>query len=279
MNRVDSVAAFREWQKRLRGTWEKLETGQYDWAHLAMSIWPQRVVPKCVDDRSLAIAHRVEALFWVEDVDGWRALRTPEEELADQKERQRSPTSDHLRDLLSGLATGLAQGVPAYQVCQHLVEGDWDDLEVAARLWPERVAEKCWDNPMLAHELEVRMPKRRSKAGHKRVVKQLVEAGCADLADASVAALEDVEAPFDAVWTELAQRKRDNEPLALALWPDRVVDKCVADLELAARHDLRRFFWCKHPHDTWRRRRRPRREVADEIARRQSGATRMVPGH
>ena len=78
----------RPWQKTLKETWEKLEAGEYDWAHLAMSIWPERVVPKCVTDRSLAIAHDVEDLFWVEDGGRWRNLDSPDEEIAEQKRRQ-----------------------------------------------------------------------------------------------------------------------------------------------------------------------------------------------
>jgi len=54
------------WQKKLKETWEKLETGDYDWAHLSYSIWPERVLRKCHDDRSLAIAHEVETDFWIE---------------------------------------------------------------------------------------------------------------------------------------------------------------------------------------------------------------------
>ena len=54
------------WQKKLKETWEKLEEGEYDWAHLAASIWPDRVLRKCHQDRSLAIAHDVEDLFWQE---------------------------------------------------------------------------------------------------------------------------------------------------------------------------------------------------------------------
>jgi hypothetical protein len=47
-------------QKELKVTWEKLENGDYDWAHLAYSIWPDRVREKCRNDRSLAIAHGLE---------------------------------------------------------------------------------------------------------------------------------------------------------------------------------------------------------------------------
>jgi hypothetical protein len=51
------------WQRLLRETWEKLEAGEYDWAHLAMTYWPDRVQEKCRTDRSLAIAHDLEHLY------------------------------------------------------------------------------------------------------------------------------------------------------------------------------------------------------------------------
>jgi len=51
------------WQKVLKDTWAKLEKGDYDWAHLAMSCWPARVREKCKTDKSLAIAHDLEALY------------------------------------------------------------------------------------------------------------------------------------------------------------------------------------------------------------------------
>jgi len=52
-----------KWQKTLKETWQKLEKGDYDWAHLAYSIWPDRVKKKCVTDKSLAIAHGLEELY------------------------------------------------------------------------------------------------------------------------------------------------------------------------------------------------------------------------
>ena len=51
------------WQKTLKETWEKLKKGDYDWAHLAYSIWPDRVRDKCRHDKSLAIAHGLEDLY------------------------------------------------------------------------------------------------------------------------------------------------------------------------------------------------------------------------
>lgn len=54
---------YKPWQKVLKDTWTKLEKGDYDWAHLAMSYWPDRVRAKCRKDQSLAIAHDLEELY------------------------------------------------------------------------------------------------------------------------------------------------------------------------------------------------------------------------
>lgn len=53
----------RPWQKVLKDTWAELEKGDYDWAHLAMNYWPERVREKCKTDKSLAIAHGLEDLY------------------------------------------------------------------------------------------------------------------------------------------------------------------------------------------------------------------------
>ena len=57
---------LKKWQNDLKACWEKLETGEYDWAHLAYSIWPDRVREKCKTDRSIAIAHDLEHLCEIE---------------------------------------------------------------------------------------------------------------------------------------------------------------------------------------------------------------------
>ncbi|MBW9106094.1 BREX-1 system adenine-specific DNA-methyltransferase PglX [Paraburkholderia phenoliruptrix] len=54
---------FKPWQKVLKDTWAKLQKGDYDWAHLAMAYWPDRVREKCKTDKSLAIAHGLEELY------------------------------------------------------------------------------------------------------------------------------------------------------------------------------------------------------------------------
>ena len=64
--------------KEVKITWDALCAGEYDWAHLAMHLWPERAVPKCATDRSLAIAHGLESEFWVEGSDRkWKARTTP----------------------------------------------------------------------------------------------------------------------------------------------------------------------------------------------------------
>jgi hypothetical protein len=57
-----SLFALKPWQKKLKETWQDLEKGYYDWAHLALTLWPDRVREKCKKDRSLAIAHDLEDL-------------------------------------------------------------------------------------------------------------------------------------------------------------------------------------------------------------------------
>jgi hypothetical protein len=61
------LVPHKAWQRELKKKWAELAAGKYDWAQLAMHLWPERVVPKCSQDRSLAIAHGLEHVFWVED--------------------------------------------------------------------------------------------------------------------------------------------------------------------------------------------------------------------
>ncbi|MCS5488897.1 BREX-1 system adenine-specific DNA-methyltransferase PglX [Algoriphagus limi] len=49
-----------KWKKDTEACWKKLQKGEYDWAHLAYSIWPDRVREKCKKDLSMAIAHGLE---------------------------------------------------------------------------------------------------------------------------------------------------------------------------------------------------------------------------
>lgn len=72
------VQHHKPWQKELKATWDEVCAGEHDWTHLAMHLWPERVVPKCATDRSLAIAHGLDGVFWVKADDGkWKPRPTP----------------------------------------------------------------------------------------------------------------------------------------------------------------------------------------------------------
>lgn len=77
------LAPHAPWRKALKETWEALAAGDYDWAHLALHLWPDRVIPKCANDRSLAIAHDLESFFWEKDpeTDKWSARKRTENEV------------------------------------------------------------------------------------------------------------------------------------------------------------------------------------------------------
>jgi hypothetical protein len=53
---------LRSWANDTEECWTSLAKGDYDWAHLAYTIWPDRVREVCKRDRSIAIAHGLEEL-------------------------------------------------------------------------------------------------------------------------------------------------------------------------------------------------------------------------
>ena len=52
-----------KWAKDTESAWKKLEAGEYDWAHIAYVLWPDRVRKVCKSDKSIAIAHGLESLY------------------------------------------------------------------------------------------------------------------------------------------------------------------------------------------------------------------------
>lgn len=96
------VPHHKPWQKDLKATWDALCVGTYDWAHLAMHLWPERVVPKCAIDRSLAIAHGHEDVFWVEGPNGtWKTRPMPDRSVDELvRERGSSAVKAALKNLL-----------------------------------------------------------------------------------------------------------------------------------------------------------------------------------
>jgi len=106
------VPQSKSWQAECKKAWDKLVSGEYDWAHLAMHLWPERVVLKCIDDRSLAIAHGLEEVFWHEDASGsWQKQQVDEttvQKLID--ERTSATVKAALKDLLSAATSAVSKG-------------------------------------------------------------------------------------------------------------------------------------------------------------------------
>jgi hypothetical protein len=95
------LVPHKPWQRELRKKWGELASGKYDWAQLAMHLWPERVIPKCAEDRSLAIAHGLEDIFWFEDGDGkWQPRQEPSEAVS---ELIRERTSAAVEDALGAI--------------------------------------------------------------------------------------------------------------------------------------------------------------------------------
>jgi hypothetical protein len=102
------LIAHRPWQKAVKECWDALVAGDYDWAHLALHLWPERVVPKCQTDRSLAIAHSLDAVFWEEDDKGkWHAKKVLKAELDRLIAERTSPAvKDALKSLVEAPVAG-----------------------------------------------------------------------------------------------------------------------------------------------------------------------------
>ena len=106
------VPQHRAWQKECRKCWDTLAAGRCDWAHLAMHLWPERVVPKCADDRSLAVAHGLEEEFWARDRDGRWQMREVDEATVNRLigERTSRAVKDALKNLLEAPAPSAGRG-------------------------------------------------------------------------------------------------------------------------------------------------------------------------
>ena len=56
------LIAHRGWKQECTENWEDLQKGEYDWSHLAMSMFPARVTQKAKKDWCLALTHGLEHL-------------------------------------------------------------------------------------------------------------------------------------------------------------------------------------------------------------------------
>ena len=258
---------LKKWRDTLSETWETLQAGEYDWAHLAMSIWPSRVVPKCTTDRSLAIAHDIETLFWIEENNQWRQLLPPDQERSRQIEQRQKGSRDRLRTLFTDLATGEKGDLAAGDVWQALHDGTWDASPLGIHLFPERAMEAAFeDSTSFIAYVNSDAQKLLAKKTHRNktaLVKQLIGEGSQELVGAIEATLADCSETFATLWNALQNGLRDDLPLALELWPERVVGKAVKDVTIAEQHDLTAFLW----YDELGVGLRPRRHITEEITR------------
>ncbi len=106
------VPQNRSWQKECKRIWNELVAGYYDWAHLAMHLWAERVVPKCADDRSLAIAHGLEQVFWETDDKGKWKPKSVSREVIDRliEARTSAAVKSALNDLLQAPFPAVSSG-------------------------------------------------------------------------------------------------------------------------------------------------------------------------
>jgi hypothetical protein len=99
-----------KWRSDVTACWETLVSGKYDWAHLAMHLWPERVIPKCATDRSLAIAHGLDETFWEPDPEKegrFRSKTVAESEIKRLIADRTSPAVVSARDALIAAPAGI----------------------------------------------------------------------------------------------------------------------------------------------------------------------------
>jgi hypothetical protein len=51
------------WEKYPKKHWKRLQKGEYDWSHIALHYWPERVREACKENKSYAIAHGHEEWY------------------------------------------------------------------------------------------------------------------------------------------------------------------------------------------------------------------------
>jgi hypothetical protein len=256
------VSHHKAWQKECKECWDSLGAGEYDWAYLAMHLWPERVVPKCHRDASIAIAHGLDDLFWIMEDDTWRALRTPSAETEDQKKRRTTAVREQLLSAFAELAKSEVGAQSTSSVWQRFRDGELDDQRAALWLWPGRVIEKARYDQTIANVHEIKQREVESTRACEQLKKRFNTSELEQLRAAAEAFFGGRDTALRTTWEALSRGELDSEALALELWPDRVIDKCLEDVNLAEKLNLRDYFWYNAPDKGWR----PRQDPADEIA-------------
>lgn len=264
------VPQNRSWQGECRSAWEKLQSGDYDWAHLAMHLWPERVVPRCMEDRSLAIAHGLEDVFWVEDEERWRPRNPPDQEEKLLIRRYQREEIKELHSALSAVCQSHAD-VPASELWRLLEGKELDTTPLARLLWPRRIAERCLEDEAFAAAHNLSPPERGASARMREKWLKTYEVSMWSHLKTHVgAALRAAPGSAGQAWEALASGQLDEQPLALRLWAARVVSKARTDLPLAQHQGMERYFWCQEPGGGWRSCRSPQEEMSRAIQSRTS---------
>lgn len=264
------VPQNRGWQGECKNAWEKLQSGDYDWAHLAMHLWPERVVPRCMEDRSLAIAHGLEDVFWVEDEERWRPRNPPDQEEKLLIHRYQREGIQEFHSALSAVCQSHAD-VPASELWRMLEDKELDTTPLARLLWPRRIAERCFDDKVIAAAHKLSPPSREDPAKVRdKWLKEHEVSMWSHLKTHVGAALQATSGSAGQAWEALASGQLDEQPLALRLWAARVVSKARTDLSLAQRQGIERYFWCQEPEGGWRSCSSPHQEMSRAIQSRTS---------
>jgi len=48
------------WRRDAQTAWTQLVRGDFEWSHMALHLWPERVIPQCAEQRHLALTHDLE---------------------------------------------------------------------------------------------------------------------------------------------------------------------------------------------------------------------------
>ena len=76
-----NLFGLNKWAKDTKSVWDKLQAGEYDWAHMAYTLFPDRIPEVANKDRSIAIAHGIEAELWDEGKDDKKPKRKSKQDL------------------------------------------------------------------------------------------------------------------------------------------------------------------------------------------------------
>ncbi|GAB6155989.1 hypothetical protein JCM17380_47410 [Desulfosporosinus burensis] len=98
-------------QKELKTTWDALCAGKYDWSHLAMNLWPERVIPKCSISISLALNHGLVDFFCVQGNNGKLVQRKiPTRPIVEMVRERTSPATKAALERLLGTSVASING-------------------------------------------------------------------------------------------------------------------------------------------------------------------------